>query len=97
MAQSFRLPLSGREQKRPFLTAQTPRGKHEGDSKDQVTALLPSLSWWSCLASPHMLLPTVQLAPDRFSAPMASISFNSLGEVLGNTVLHVVCLRICCL
>ena len=41
-----------------------------------------------------MLLPTMQSAPDRFSAPVASISFNSLGEVLGNVVLHVLCLCI---
>ncbi len=56
--------------------------------------LLPSSSCWLCLALPHMLLPTMQSAPDRFSAPVASISFNSLGEVLGNAVLHVLCLCI---
>ena len=81
-AGTYKAPVTGRTAKKPFFTAKTPKGPG-----DHMEAPFVSLHLWVVTFACHTLiliaeieLCLLQLFPDRFEAPVASIHFNSLGE-----------------
>ncbi len=85
-AGTYKAPVTGRTAKKPFFTAKTPKGP--GDHMEAPFVRLPlQLSPLAVTFACHTLiliaetnLCLLQLLPDRFEAPVASIHFNSLGE-----------------